>query len=60
MCINNKSEFVIKTKKIVQNKSFAIYFSQNNINTSNNFENLSIINSKKFNNLFLNKFKNFF
>ncbi len=59
MRINNKSEFVIKTKKIVQSKFFTICFSRNNVNISNNFEDLFIINFKKFNNLFLNKFKSF-
>jgi len=60
MHINSENKFVTKTKKIVQNKFFIICFSRNNINISNNFEDLFIINSKKFNNLFLNKFKSFF
>ena len=59
MRINNKSKFIIKTKKIMQSKSLAICLSRNNINTSNNFKDLSIINSKKFNNLFSNKFESF-
>ncbi len=59
MRTSNKSKSIAKTKKIVRNKFLAIYFSRNNISTSNNFEDLSIINFKKFNNLFLNRFKNF-
>ncbi len=59
MRTSNKSKSIAKTKKIVRNKFLAIYFSRNNISTSNNFEDISIINFKKFNNLFLNRFKNF-
>ncbi len=59
MRINNKSKSIIKTKKTIRSKSSTIYLSRNNINTSNNFKDSSIINFKKFNNLFSNRFENF-
>ena len=59
MRISDENKFVTKIKKIMQVKFFAIWFSRKNVNVSNNFEDLSTNNFKKFNNLFSNKFKNF-
>ncbi len=59
MHTSSESEFVTKTKKIVQSRFFAICFLRNNISISNNFKDLSMINFKKFDNLFSNKFESF-